>query len=98
MIEVAPVQVNDKTATGLKVDLPESPAPLIMIIGSKGLVCCGFVNMDAAERLGITTAMVSGVKTFDDVLNAEVKAVTTKAQTLGVKVGVKGKDALKLFL
>jgi uncharacterized protein YunC (DUF1805 family) len=98
MIEVTPIQVNDKTATGLKVDLPESPAPLIMIIGSKGLVCCGFVNMDAAERRSVAAAMVSGVKTFNDVLNAEVKAATTKAQTLGVKVGVKGKDALQLFL
>jgi uncharacterized protein YunC (DUF1805 family) len=98
MIEVTPIKIDDKTATGLKVDLPESPAPLIMIIGSKGLVCCGFINMDAAERLGITVAMVSGVKTFDDILNAEVKAATTKAQTLGVKVGVNGKDALQLFL
>ena len=98
MIEVTPIQVNDKTATGLKVDLPESPAPLIMIIGSKGLVCCGFINMDAAERQCIAAAMVSGVKTFDDVLNAEVKAATTKAQALGVKAGVNGKDALQLFL
>ena len=98
MIEVTPIQVSDKTATGLKVDLPESPAPLLMIIGSKGLVCCGFINMDAAERLSVAAAMVSGVKTFNDVLNAEVKAATTKAQALGVKVGVKGKDALQLFL
>ena len=98
MIEVTPIQVNDKTATGLKVDLPESPAPLIMIIGSKGLVCCGFINMDAAERLSVAAAMVSGVKTFNDVLNAEVKAATTKAQALGVTAGVKGKDALQLFL
>ena len=98
MIEVTPIQINDKTATGLKVDLPESPAPLIMIIASKGLVCCGFINMDAAERQSVAAAMVSGVKTFDDVLNAEVKAATTKAQTLGVKVGIKGKDTLKLFL
>jgi uncharacterized protein YunC (DUF1805 family) len=97
MIEVTPIQVNDKTATGLKVDLPESPAPLIMIIGSKGLVCCGFINMGAAERLGVAAAMVSGVKTFDDVLNAEVKAATTKAQALGIKVGIRGKDALKLL-
>jgi len=97
MIEVTPIQIDNKTATGLKVDLPESPAPLIMIIGSKGLVCCGFINMNAAERLSVAAVMVSGVKTFNDVLNAEVKVATAKAQTLGVKVGVKGKDALKLF-
>ena len=97
MIEVTPIQIDNKTATGLKVDLPESPAPLIMIIGSKGLVCCGFINMNAAERLSVAAVMVSWVKTFNDVLNAEVKVATAKAQTLGVKVGVKGKDALRLF-
>ena len=42
--------------------------------------------------------MVSGVKSFDDMLNVEVKAATSKAQTLGVKVGIKARDALKIFL
>jgi uncharacterized protein YunC (DUF1805 family) len=98
MIEVTPIKVEDKTAIGLKVELPESPAPLVMIVGTKGLVCCGFINMYAAERLSVAAAMVSGVKTFDDVLKAEVKAATTKAQAAGIKAGMKGKDALKLFL
>jgi uncharacterized protein YunC (DUF1805 family) len=54
--------------------------------------------MDAAERLGVAVAMVSGVKSFDDVLKAEVKAATTKAKIAGIKTGMKGKDALKLLL
>jgi uncharacterized protein YunC (DUF1805 family) len=95
MIEVSPIKVENNTAMGLKVNLPESPAPLVMIVGTKGLVCCGFINMDAAERLGVAAAMVSGVKTFDDVLKAEVKAATKKAQIAGAKVGMKGLDALK---
>jgi uncharacterized protein YunC (DUF1805 family) len=92
---VTPIKVENNTAMGLKVELPESPAPLVMIVSAKGLVCCGFINMDAAERLGVAAAMVSGVKTFDDVLKAEVKAATKKAQIAGVKVGMKGLDALK---
>jgi len=98
LIEVTPIKIDDKTAVGLRVELPESPAPLVMIIGQKGFVCCGFLNMEAAEKLGVAAAMVSGVKTFDDVLNAVVKAATTKAQAQGVKVGLKGRDALKLLL
>jgi uncharacterized protein YunC (DUF1805 family) len=98
MIEVTPIKIENKTAIGLKVELPESPAPLVMIVGTKGLICCGFINMDAAERLGVAAAMVSGVKGFDDVLKAEVKAVTTKAQAAGVKTGTIGKDALKQLL
>jgi len=98
MIDVAPIKIDDKTALGLRVELPESPAPLVMIIARIGFVCCGFLNMEAAEKLNAKAAMVSGVKSFDDVLNAEVKAATSKAQALGVKAGMKGKDAVKLFL
>jgi len=97
MIEVSPINIEDKTAVGVRVQLPDSP-PLVMIVGKKGFVACGFINTDAAEKLNVAAAMVSGVKSFDDVLNAEVKAATSKAHTLGVKDGMKGRDALKLFL
>jgi uncharacterized protein YunC (DUF1805 family) len=56
---------------------------------------CGFLNMESAEKLGVAAAVISGVKTFKDVLNGQVKAVTSKAKTLGVEVGMKGTDALK---
>lgn len=79
---------------GLKVDLPESP-PLLLIIAEKGFVMCGFLNVEAAEKLNVAAAVVSGVKTFEDVLNAQIKAATTKARNLGVEVGMKGADALK---
>jgi uncharacterized protein YunC (DUF1805 family) len=59
---------------------------------------CGFLNMEAAERLGVTAAMVSGVKTFEDVLNAQIKAMTTKAKGFGIEVGMKGAEALKHML
>jgi len=98
MIDVTPIKIDDSAALGLRVELPESPAPLIMIIGQKGFVCCGFLNIEAAEKLNVAAALVSGVKTFDDVLNAEVRVATIKAQKLRIKVGMKGKDALKRFL
>jgi uncharacterized protein YunC (DUF1805 family) len=79
---------------GVRVELPDSP-PLLVITAEKGFVMCGFLNMEAAERIGVTAAMVSGVKTFEDVLNAQVKAVTSKAKSLGIQEGMKGADALK---
>jgi uncharacterized protein YunC (DUF1805 family) len=97
MIHTTPLKINDKTATGLKVDLPDSP-PLVMIIGQTGFIMCGFLNMEAAEKLNVAAATVSGVKNFEDVLEAEVKAVTSKAERKGIKVGMKGRDAVKLLL
>jgi uncharacterized protein YunC (DUF1805 family) len=94
MIEVTTVKVDGKACLGLKVDLPESP-PLLLIVADKGFVMCGFLNIDAAEKLGVSAALISGVKTFEDVLNAEVKAATTKAKNLGIEAGMKGSEALK---
>ena len=97
MINVTPLKIGDKEALGLKVDLPDSP-PLLLILGRTGFVMCGFLNMEAAEKVNVTAAMVSGVKTFGDVLEAEIEAVTSKAEMTGIKVGMKGKDAVKLLV
>jgi uncharacterized protein YunC (DUF1805 family) len=94
MIQVSTLKVDGKACTGVRVDLPESP-PLVLVTAEKGFVMCGFLNIDSAERLGIAAAMVSGVKTFEDVLAAEVKAATTKAKNLGVEIGIKGSEALR---
>lgn len=96
MISVTTLRIDGKSFMGLRTDLPDSP-PLLLIIGEKGFVMCGFLNVESAEKLGVTAAVVSGVKTFDDVLNGQVKAVTSKAKNLGIEVGMKGADALKLM-
>jgi len=94
MISIMTVKVEDKSCLGLRTDLPESP-PLLLIIAEKGFIMCGFLNVEAAEKLGVAAAVVSGVKTFEDVLNGQIKAVTSKAKNFGVEVGMKGVDALK---
>lgn len=94
MISVMSVKVYDKTCLGVKVELPDSP-PLLLVIAEKGFVMCGFLNVDVAEKLGVAAAVVGGVKSFEDVLNAHVKAATSKAKALGVSVGMKGTDALR---
>ncbi len=94
MISVVSVKVYDKIGLGVRVELPDSP-PLLLVVAEKGFIMCGFLNVDAAERLGVAAAVVSGVKSFEDVLEEEVKAVTSKAETLGVSIGMKGADALK---
>jgi len=90
---VTSVKVDDKTCLGVKVELPNSP-PLLLIVAEKGFVMCGFLNVEAAERLGVAAAMVSGVKSFEDILNAKVKAATSKAKSLGVQLGMRGSEAL----
>ncbi len=97
MITVTPLEVDGKTATGLKVDLPNSP-PLLAIIGRTGFVMCGFLNAEASEKFNVAAAIVSGVKNFEDVLKAEIKTATSKARSMGVKLGMTGKEAIKMLL
>jgi len=97
LISVAQVKVGEKACLGVRVELPESP-PLVLVVADRGFVMCGFLNIEAAERLGVAAAMVTGVKTFEDVLNAEVKAATTKARGMGVQLGMRGTEALMRML
>ena len=93
-INVTMVNVDGKTCVGLRAELPESP-PLLLVVADKGFVMCGFLNVETAEKLSVAAAMVSEVKTFEDLLSAEVKAATTKAKNSGVEPGMKGVEALK---
>jgi Uncharacterized conserved protein len=71
---------------------------LMIIEGGKGFLACGYVNLQAAEKLGHAAAIVTGVKNFDDMLNAEVIAASSAAAALGVTVGMKGADAAALLI
>ena len=94
MFEINKFVFNGKSFEGMKSSFNDLP-PLLLIKGDKGFVMCGYLNIDAAERLGAAAAVVSGVNTFDDVLNAEIKSATSKAKALGVEPGKKVKDVIE---
>lgn len=93
MIETQEVAIDGEKAIGLRVDL--HGAPLLLLMAQKGYIMCGYLNIDTAEKLGQAAAVVTGVKSFEDVLNAKVVRLTTRAKQLGVKEGMLGRDALR---
>jgi len=86
MFEIDKIEVDGGNFLGLKVVFEDLP-PLLLIKGGKGFVMCGYLNIDVAERIGAAAAIVSGVNSFEDVLNAEIKAATSKARALGLEPG-----------
>ena len=54
----------------------------------------GRIAHATADKTGDALAIVSGVKNYDDMLKAEVKAVSAAAAALGVAAGMSGKEAL----
>ena len=93
MFEIDKFLIDGKAFQGVKSTLPDLP-PLLLIKGEKGFVMCGYLNLEVAEKLGAAAAIVSGVKTFDDVLNAERRAATSKAKELGVEPGKVVKEVI----
>jgi uncharacterized protein YunC (DUF1805 family) len=73
-------------------------APFLLIRAMNGsFLACGFLDMDAAGKLNACAAKVRGVKTFDDMLKAEITDVSAAAEKKGIKKGMSGKEALLMF-
>ncbi len=87
-----PVDLDDFTKT-----CHQLQRPLLVISGSKGCLTCGYLSMDSFERNGDAAAIVRGVDTYDDMLKAEVQAVSSRAAALGAKPGMQGAEVLALF-
>jgi len=56
---------------------------------------CGYLNMETAEKLGDAACMVRGVKTVDDLLNAKIVEMTSKAKQFGIEMGMTGRETLE---
>ncbi len=76
-------QVNLENGYALGLKLDMGQAPLLVI---------------RANKLGDVAVRVTGVKSFEDVLNAKAVDVSEAAKKLGITVGMTGKEALnKMF-
>lgn len=85
MIFVDDVKIGGKHYTYLKVEMKS--APLVMIKGENGFVMCGYLNMQAAEKLNDCAVRVTGVSDLESLLDARVVELTSAAKDLGISEG-----------
>lgn len=71
--------------------------PLLVMKAPNGFLACGYINPATCDVTGEACAIVRGVNSHDDMLNAEVVAISVAAANLGVRIGDKGAVALKAF-
>ncbi len=93
---VEQIKLENGSALGLKMDMEY--APLLVIRAGCGFVMCGYLNMEIANKLGDVAVRVTGVKTFEEVLNAKAQDVSEAAKRLGITVGMQAKEALNKML
>lgn len=93
---VEQIILENGSALGLKMDMEH--APLLVIRAGKGFVMCGYLNIEVANKLGDVAVRVTGVKSFEDVLNAKAVDVSEAAKKLGITIGMQAKEALNKML
>ncbi|MDB4583324.1 YunC family protein [Draconibacterium sp.] len=77
--------------------IPTNNTFVLIITAENGFLGCGYLNVEVANKVDDVCAIVTGVKTPDDMLSAKIIAVSEAAVELGVKEGMTGKEALVLM-
>jgi len=69
-------------------------SPLLVIKAPKGVMGCGYLNIETFNRTGEAAVIVRGVNTHEDMLKVKVVAVSDAARALGIEPGITGAEAL----
>ena len=87
--------IEGKEFDGFSIGL--DAAPFLLIRAKGGFLACGFLDIAAADKLNACAAKVRGVKTFEDMMKAQIADVSAAAEMKGIKKGMTGKEALLMF-
>jgi uncharacterized protein YunC (DUF1805 family) len=75
----------------------ELAAPLLVLKAPGGILACGYLSLATMNKLGEVGAIVTGVRSYDDMLGARVVAVSDRAAELGASTELSGREVLRLF-
>ncbi len=73
-------------------------APLLVLKAPSGILACGYLSLATMDKLDEVGAIVTGVRSFEDMLSASVVAVSQAAALRGLREGMTGRAALRLLL
>lgn len=91
---MAEVMLTVDGASHEGVHIKTEKANILLIKAGGGFLGCGYFDLAAANRLGEPVAIVTGVKSFDDMLGAKVVRVSEAGERAGLAVGMTGREAL----
>ncbi|MDU0352689.1 DUF1805 domain-containing protein [Paraglaciecola aquimarina] len=81
----------------LKKERIDLKLPLLTIQGEKGLLACGYVNVETCNKTNEACVIVTGVNSHDEMLAKPIVALSKAATNLGVKMGMTGQQALAIL-
>ncbi|MCL2145420.1 MAG: DUF1805 domain-containing protein [Endomicrobia bacterium] len=93
-MQIKGIEVNGRTYKAFEGEIaPDSS--LVFIMGEKGFIMCGYLNMETAEKKGNIAAIAVGVKTVEDMLQTKIAAVSSAARKAGIEEGMPVKKAIE---
>ena len=92
MITTAYVTVGSHGMDGVSV--PTANNCVLIIQAPKGLLACKYISVQRANQMLDCVAIVKNVETLEDMLTAEVCAVSKMAHAMGIMPGMTGEEAL----
>ena len=72
-------------------------AQFLVVKGRKGYLSSDALDLSKAEEAGDAAAVVGAASSFDELFQKKVVALTRKAERLGVRKGMGGREALALL-
>ncbi|HEY0827966.1 MAG TPA: DUF1805 domain-containing protein [Bacilli bacterium] len=100
MINMEPISIDGRTVIGIVVKLPKTS--LIAVTTDKGYIMCGALDVkllnEQLKDRNIIAGRAVGVRTLEELLEAPLEAVTDASAVLGIRAGMKGRDAIRLML
>jgi len=70
---------------------------LIVLIGKKGYIMCGYLNLNTANKFKDVAIRVKGVSKIEEVLNTKVENCSIPAKKLGIYIGQPIKEVLEII-
>ena len=92
---MAEIKIDGITFETLHV--PTAKTNVLLVKAAGGFVGCGYFDVAVADRVGDAVAIVTGVKTIDEVLAAPVVRLSDRAREAGVTEGMTGREAALLL-
>jgi len=94
------VQLSRKKADGYVI--PLGPVCLVAVITDLGMVGCGAFDVAALDSFAVPAAKVrpaarDSIASIEDLMEGVVKEANSSAEKLGLRPGLKGREALELL-
>jgi len=89
------IREGDINWNGLEKFRLDLKLPLLIIRGSRGVLASDYLNVETFNNTDDVGALVTGVKTFEDMLNARVTGVSVAAEQAGIRPGMTGAEVIE---